>query len=131
MLPDRPLAAGEKQRCVAHPATQQSSPTSGAVAQLSPRAAPPPGSRLGALEEEAKQEEEGKGNAVYTARGLRRHRDLVVLNYQEEHVTNIMQGCLGLIFSQLGSQRAAALWDARNSFPLGKAGGGRLTAASH
>lgn len=34
-------------------------------------------------------------------------------------------GCLGLIFNQLGSQRTAALWDVRNSFPLRKAGSGK------
>lgn len=59
------------------------------------------------------------------AHGLRRHWDLTALNHKRVHVTNIMQGCLGLIFNQLGSQRAAALWDIRNSFPFGKAGGGK------
>lgn len=77
------------------------------------------------LQEKAKQEKEGKGSAVHMAHQLRRCWDLRALNCKQMHVTKIMGGCLGLICNQLGSQRAAALWDVRNSFPLRKAGRGK------
>lgn len=47
---------------------------------------------LGALQEEAKQKKEGKGSVVYVSRQLRRHWDLMALNYKQVHVTNIMGG---------------------------------------
>lgn len=120
----------KKQCCVAYPAMKLSSTRRGDVTQLSSQ-----GSTrvdcLGPLQEEAKQGKEGKGSVVYTAHQLRRHWDLMALNYKQVHVTNIMGGCLGLIFNQLGSQRAAALWDIRNSFPLKRQAVEKLTAASH
>jgi len=118
------LAAGKKRCCVAYPATKLSSAGSRDVTQPSSRGSTG-ADGSGAFQAEAKQKKEGKGSAVYTTDQLRRHWDLTALNYKQVHVTNIMGGCLGLIFNQLGSQRAAALWDVRNSFPLRKAGSGK------
>ncbi|KAK4809752.1 LOW QUALITY PROTEIN: hypothetical protein QYF61_008873 [Mycteria americana] len=55
---------------------------SGDVTQLSSQGSTR-GDCLGALQEEAKQEKEGKGSVVYAAHQLRRHWDLMALNYKQ------------------------------------------------
>ena len=64
---------------------------------------------LGALQEEAKQEKEGKGSIVYIAHQLRRHWDLMALNYKQVHVTNIMEGVLGFDLQSIRESKSSSL----------------------
>lgn len=111
---------------MAYSATKLSSTRSGDVLQLASQGS----TRVDcseALWEEAKQEKAGRQRCTSAENALGPHGS----ELQAGACDKYNGGFSGLIFNQLGSQRAAALWDIRNSFPLRKASSGKADSPSH
>lgn len=113
-----------QQCCVAYPATNLSSTRSRDVTQLSSQGSTGVAC-LGTSQEEGRQEKEGKGSVCVHCTSAGKALGSQGSELQAGACDKYNGGCLGLIFNQLWSQRAAALWDVRNSFPLRKAGSGK------